>query len=178
MIDEIKTNLTQAVEHLQEEIKGLRTGRANPSLVENIAVNVYGSDMPMNQVANISTPDASSIVIEPWDKNVMQEVEKAIKESDIGLNPANEGERIRISLPPMTEERRDELEKVVNDKVEEAKISIRNTREGALKKLKDADESEDEEERMKEEIQKEVDSANTEIEKIGDTKKEEVRSIG
>jgi len=163
-----------AIRHLQDELKNIRSGRANPAIVEELKVESYGAQTPLNQLASISAPDASSIVIEPWDKNILSAIEKAVQESDIGIQPVNEGEKIRLSLPPLTEERRQDLVKIVSDKTEEAKISIRNVREDALKNVKNDELSEDDEEREKEDIQKIVDKANDEVEKIAETKKEDI----
>ncbi len=171
------SQLKEVVAHLHTELKNIRTGRAAPSLVEEITVEAYGSRTPMKHIGNIVAPDASSITIEPWDKSLLSAVEKAIRESDLGLAPANEGERIRLKLPPLTEERRGELVKVVKEKVEEAKISVRNHREAALKDLKNQELSEDDEKRERDEIQKLVDTSNKTIEAAGEEKTTELMNM-
>jgi ribosome recycling factor len=177
MNKEFEAQLKEVTNHLDLELKNIRTGRAAPSLVEEITVEAYGSRSPMKHIANIVTPDASSITIEPWDKSLLAYVEKAIRESDLGLAPANEGERIRLKLPPLTEERRAELVKVVKEKVEEAKISIRNHRESILKDLKAKKLSEDDEKHERDEVQKLVDTTNKAVETAGEQKTNELMNM-
>lgn len=177
MNKDFSSQLSEVVSHLELELKNIRTGRATPALVEEISVEAYGARSPMKHVGNIVAPDASSITIEPWDKSLLSAVEKGIRESDLGLAPANEGERIRLKLPPLTEERRTELVRVVKDKVEEAKISIRNHREAALKDVKNQKLSEDEQEREEKEIQKLVDETNKKVEAAGQEKTEELMNM-
>lgn len=172
-----ESKMKEAVSHLELELKNIRTGRATPSLVEEIMVESYGAQSPMKHIGNIVAPDATSITIEPWDKSLLAAIEKAIRESDLGLAPANEGERIRLKLPPLTEERRGELVKVVKEKVEESKIAIRNHREAALKELKGEELSEDDEKRGREEIQKMVDVANKQVETAGEAKTTELMNM-
>lgn len=169
--------LKEVMNHLEAEMKNVRTGRATPALVENIMVEAYGSMSPMKQLANIVAPDGASITIEPWDRSLLGTAEKAIRESDLGLAPTNEGERIRLKLPPLTEERRTELARVIKEKVEEAKISVRNHREAALKEIKNQELSEDEQKAAKEEVQKHVDGANKTIEALGEAKTTELMNM-
>ena len=177
IVKECEDGLQTTVAHLEGELSGLRTGRAHPGMVETVLVDAYGVKTPVNQLANVTAPDAMSLVIEPWDKGVMAHIDKAIRESDLGLSPVNEGERIRLKLPQLTEERRKEIAKVVSEKVEEAKISIRNHREEAHKALKRAEPSEDEEARLKNEIQKLVDRYNEKVEEVGSAKTQEVLNV-
>ncbi|TES97887.1 ribosome recycling factor, partial [Patescibacteria group bacterium] len=119
-IKEIKPQLESALAHFEEGLGALRTGRANPSLVEGVSVDCYGTKTPLKQIANVHAPDARSIVVQPWDKSNLKAIEKAISESELGLTCQNDGEAIRVNLPDLTEERRKELTKVLNQKIEEA----------------------------------------------------------
>lgn len=128
--------MDKAVAHLAQELLRVRTGKANPALLEGIFVEVYGSNMPLNAVANITTPDARTLVIQPWDKTTLRAIETAIINSHLGLNPGNDGDLIRIALPPLTEERRKDLVKLAKQMAEEAKVSIRNARRDANERIK------------------------------------------
>ncbi len=174
---EFDSQLAEVIAHLEGELKNIRTGRATPGLVEDVTAEAYGSRMPLKQLANIVAPDGSSIIIEPWDKSLMGAVEKGIRESDLGLAPTNEGERIRLKLPPLTEERRGELVKVVNEKIEESKISVRNHREAVLKDLKAQELSEDEDRRERDVVQKAVDATNKKIDELGAAKTAELMNM-
>lgn len=132
IIAQAKESMQKSISHLSDEMGSIRAGRANTSLLNNIVVNAYGSNMPLNQTANVSTPDARTIMIKPWDKTLLEEVEKAIMASNIGLTPQNDGEQIRLNIPPLTEERRKELVKQVKALGENAKVSIRNVRRDAI----------------------------------------------
>ncbi|MDP2683855.1 MAG: ribosome recycling factor [bacterium] len=181
IINEKNFKFDDAIKHFKNELTQIRTGRANPSLVENIRVDYYGTKTPLNQMANISAPDPKSLLIQPWDSNVIKEIEKSIQNSDLGLNPVNEGNQLRIPIPPLTEERRKELAKIVNEKSENARISIRNIREEIWKELKelknDGDISEDEMFSQQKELQKVVNENNSLIKEITEKKEEEVLSI-
>jgi len=131
-IGEAKDSMNKSVSHLEDELSTIRAGRANTSLLKNINVESYGSMMPLNQTANVSTPDARTIMIKPWDKAMLEEIEKAIMKSNIGLTPQNDGEQIRLNIPPLTEERRIDLVKQVKGLGENAKVSIRNARKDAI----------------------------------------------
>lgn len=176
-----KPNFEKAVEHLKNELNSIRTGRATPTLVENLIVDYYGTKTPLIQLASISIPDPKSIVIQPWDRNSTKDIEKAIQISSLGINPVNEGTIIRIVIPPLTEERRGELVKLANKKTEEAKISIRNIREEMWKELKNQEKegkiSEDELFLTQKELQKIVDEFNEKIKEISEKKEEEINTI-
>jgi len=167
MISEIKKDarvrMGKSLESLRHELAKIRTGRAHPSLLEHVHVDYYGSDVPIGQAANVAVEDARTLSVTPWDKSMVQAIEKAILTSDLGLNPNTAGQVIRIPLPPLTEERRVELGKVVHHEGENAKIAIRNIRRDAnhhLKELlKDKDISEDNERRAEGEIQNLTDDA-------------------
>ncbi|KRP06346.1 MAG: ribosome-recycling factor, partial [Sphingobacteriales bacterium BACL12 MAG-120802-bin5] len=136
--EEAREHMQRSVDHLESELVKVRAGRANVNMLEGIKVNYYGAPTPIHQVANISTPDARSITIQPWEKNIIGEIEKAILAANIGLTPQNNGEMVRLNLPPMTEERRRELVKNVKHLGENAKVTIRNARKEAndhIKKL-------------------------------------------
>ena len=181
IIDDKKIQFENAIQHLKNELKQIRTGRANPVLVVNLSIEYYGTKTPLQQLANINIPDPKSIIIQPWDKNSLKDIEKAIHDSPLGLNPINEGNTIRLPLPPLTEERRKELSKVVNEKVEQAKISIRNVREEIWKNIKeqknDGKISEDEMYGQQKELQKKVEEHNDIIKKIGQEKEIEIMTI-
>ena len=162
MLNEIKQDAQQrmhkSVEALRHELQRLRTGRASTALVEHLKVNYYGSDVPISQVANIAIADARSLTITPWEKNMVQAVEKSILASDLGLNPTTAGTVIRINLPPLTEERRREMSKHVSHEGENAKVAIRNIRRDAMhhvkELLKDKKITEDEERGAETDVQK------------------------
>ena len=180
-LNEVKQNMQKAVEALEQELRGLRVGRANPALVENIEAVVYGSKMPISQLATINTADAHLITIHPWDKTALQEIVKAINEANIGLNPIADGDIIRVPIPPITEERRLELVKSLGLLIEESKVQIRQVRKdflGQVKRAKDAKEiSEDEEARHKKQVQGVVDEFNKTIEKVMEEKKSDLMTV-
>ena len=162
MIDELKKEasqkMTKSMESLSNNLSKIRTGRAHPSILDTITVEYYGQEVPLNQVANIKIEDAKTLQLNVWEKNVIKEVEKSIISSDLGLNPAVSGNLIRIPLPPLTEERRKELVKLVKQEGENCKVSVRNIRRDANNKLKqllkEKSISEDDEKRSEEDIQK------------------------
>lgn len=166
---------------LIHEFSTVRTGRASGALFERIHVDAYGSSMPLNQVANIKSPDAHSVVIEPWDKSVIGAIEKAIQSSDLGLNPSNDGVLIRISFPPLTEERRRELAKLCKGYAEEARIGVRNIRRDANQKLekleKDHEVSEDDVTRAEKEVQKLTDATIAKIDESLKRKEAEIMEV-
>ncbi|CAM8641683.1 Frr Ribosome recycling factor [Burkholderiales bacterium] len=173
--------MARSLESLKTNLSKIRTGRAHPGLLENIEVDYYGSPTPLSQVANLTLIDARTIGVAPWEKKMVAVVEKAIRESDLGLNPANSGDLIRVPMPPLTEERRKELTKVVKSEGEEAKVAIRNIRRDAneqLKKgVKDKLISEDDERRAQEDIQKLTDRFVAEIDKIVTQKESEIMTV-
>lgn len=136
VLDETSQQMEKSVSHLQQELIRVRTGKANPALLDGIMVEAYGSMMPLSSVANITTPDARTLVVQPWDKSTLRDIETAIINSSLGLNPGNDGEIIRINLPPLTEERRKDLLKLAKAMGEEAKVAIRNVRRDANERIK------------------------------------------
>ena len=137
VFDRATDKMTKTVESLLHEYAGIRAGRANPAVLDKIAVDYYGVPTPIGQMAAVSVPDARSLLIQPWDKSSLKEIEKAIQASDIGLNPQNDGSSIRLNFPPLTEERRKELVKTVSKYAEEAKVAIRSIRRDSIEKLKE-----------------------------------------
>ncbi len=184
-IPEIKKNaehkMNASLEALKANLAKVRTGRANPALLDTVHVEYYGSMLPLSQVANLSLLDARTIGVAPWEKGMGAKIEKAIRESDLGLNPASQGDLIRVPIPAMTEERRKELTKVVKGEGEQAKIAIRNLRrdanEQAKKLVKDKLASEDDERRCQEEIQKLTDRMITEVDKVVASKEQDIMAI-
>ncbi|WP_128894209.1 ribosome recycling factor [Longirhabdus pacifica] len=161
MAESVKKNaverMDKAIAALKKELTSLRAGRANPSILDRIEVDYYGATTPLNQLANISTPDARSLLIQPWDKSSLPLIEKEILKSDLGLTPSNDGTNIRITIPQLTEERRNELVKLTKKIGEEGKVAIRNIRRDsndAIKKLEKTEITEDESRRYQEEVQK------------------------
>jgi len=170
-----------AVDHLHQEFAKIQTGRANPALVEGLMVESYGTKMPLKSLANITIPDAHSIAIQPWDRGQIANVEKAIRESSLGLNPMNNGLAIHLNLPPLTEERRKELVKVVGKYAEEAKITLRNARHEALDSLKELEKNKEIGEDLlltnEKEVQRHVDELNLQIEESAKKKEKEVMTV-
>jgi ribosome recycling factor len=181
----IKTNADQkmqkSIETLKANLAKVRTGRAHPGLLDSVMVDYYGSPTQLSQVANVTLIDARTIGVQPWEKKMMTVIEKAIRESDLGLNPASQGDLIRVPTPPLTEERRKEMVKLVKNEGEDAKIAIRNIRRDAnenLKKMvKDKECSEDDERRGQEDVQKLTDKFVVEVDKLLADKEKEVLTV-
>ncbi|WP_028229253.1 ribosome recycling factor [Paraburkholderia ferrariae] len=184
-VADIKKGVEQKMQRSIEAFKGdlakIRTGRAHTGLLDHIQVDYYGSPVPISQVANLTLVDARTIGVQPWEKKMVQAVEKAIRESDLGLNPATHGDMIRVPMPALTEERRKELTKIVKSEGETAKVAVRNLRRDAneqLKKLvKDKEISEDDERRAGDDVQKLTDRFVTEIDKLVQTKEAEIMTV-
>lgn len=181
VLDEVRERMEKSVEALQDDLKAIRTGRASPALVERLTVEYYGTPTALNQMASIAVPEPRLLVIRPWDPSALDEIERAILKSDLGLTPMNDGKLIRLSVPRLTEERRRELVKVVGRRVEEARVSIRNLRRDGLRDLKEFEDakiiSEDDFYRGKDEIQELTDSFIVKIDEVGKRKEEEVMEI-
>jgi ribosome recycling factor len=143
IIDNAELNMMSSINHLETELAKIRAGKANPIMLKGISIEYYGNMTPLNQVASISTPNAQTISIQPWEKDLLEEIEKSIINSNLGLNPVNNGESLLINIPPLTEERRMELTKLAKSESESAKVSIRNTRKDANNKIKGLDISDD-----------------------------------
>lgn len=184
-IADIKKNAEQkmlkSIESFKGELAKIRTGRAHPGILDQVQVDYYGSMVPISQVANVTLMDARTISVSPWEKGMGAKIEKAIRESDLGLNPSSQGDLIRVPMPPLTEERRKELTKVVKGAGEDAKVAVRNLRrdanEQAKKMLKDKLITEDDERRAQDEVQKLTDKAIAEIDKLVQAKEAEVMAV-
>ncbi len=173
-------NMEKAVSYLDTELSRIRAGKANIHLLDGIQVDYYGTPTPLNQVSSISTPDAKTLAIQPWEKNMIAPIEKAIMASNIGLTPVNNGELIRINIPPLTEERRLQLVKQVKHEGETAKVSIRNSRRDAndeIKSLQKEGLPEDTAKKSEIDIQKMTDDFNARVDKIVETKEKEMLTI-
>ncbi|HUF53426.1 MAG TPA: ribosome recycling factor [Dehalococcoidia bacterium] len=180
-ISSADARMNGAVDALRHELATIRTGRASTGLVEHLKVSYYGAPTPLNQLATISTPDPKMIMIQPFDKAALGEIEKAIQKSDIGLNPSNDGNVIRLAIPPLTEERRKDLAKQVKARTEEARVAIRNVRRDVhdhLRKIEhDHEISQDELHRSEGELQKVTDRHVAEVDRLGEEKEQEVLTI-
>lgn len=180
-LKDIQRRMKGAVEVLRQEFGGLRTGRASTSLVEPVTVDAYGSQMPLNQVASVSVPEPRMLTVQVWDKGMVKAVEKAIREAGLGLNPQTEGNVIRLPIPDLSEERRQELTKVAAKYAEQARVSIRNVRRDGmdlLKRLeKDGDISQDEHRRFEKDIQKMTDDTIAEVDQALATKDKEIMQV-
>jgi ribosome recycling factor len=173
--------MARAVEAMERDFQGIRTGRASTSLVERIHVEYYGTQTPLNQLAGISVPEAHQIVIQPWDRGVLGAIEKAIIKSDIGLNPQVDGTVVRLNIPPLTEERRKEIVRVVHKRMEEARVEIRNLRREAADALKreerEGDVGADEAHRQHDQVQRLTDRFIADVDRLGEAKEEEVLAV-
>lgn len=176
-----ETKMAKSVEALKNELQKIRTGRAHPGILDQVHVEYYGSMVPLSQVANLSLLDARTISVQPWEKAMASKIEKAIRESDLGLNPASQGDLIRVPMPALTEERRKELTKVARGEGEDAKVAVRNLRRDAneqLKKLlKDKTITEDDERRAQDDIQKLTDRTIAEIDKTVQAKEADILAV-
>ena len=175
---EAEVRMEKCVEFLKTEFRGMRTGRANPGLVENIKVNYYGAPTPLKQLANIGAPDPSLLAIRPFDPTVIGEIEKAILKSDIGISPASDGKVLRLAIPPLSEERRKQLVSKAKSATEDAKVSIRNIRRDANKKIEDVDGvSEDDARSAKDEVQELTKKYEGQASSLVDKKTEELMEM-
>jgi ribosome recycling factor len=185
MLEDIKkdaiTRMTKCVQNFQADTRKLRTGRAHPSLVEHLKVDYYGSETPLNQVANIAVEDGRTLVISPWEKSVVQAIEKAIFKSDLGLTPMTAGTVIRIPMPPLTEERRRDITKVMKQDAENARVAIRNVRRDVMQEVKEALKekmiTQDEEKKAEQDIQKLTDKYIAEVEVVMQAKEKEIMQV-
>lgn len=180
-IHEAEEKMKKSLELLRKEYATLRAGRANPAILDKIQVEYYGTPTPLNQLANISAPEPRLLTIQPWDKSVIGQIEKAILKSDLGLNPSNDGNIIRIAIPQLTQERRVELVKVVRKKAEETKVSIRNVRRDTNDKIKSLEKSkvvsEDEAKKGQDDAQKMTDKYIKEVDRVLEVKEKEIMEV-
>ncbi len=180
-IADAKDKMAKAVDHTRSEFAGLRTGRATPALVENLRVEVYGSETPLKQLAGFSVPEARMLVIQPYDKSTLKDIEKAIQNSDLGINPSNDGAIIRLAFPPLTQDRRKELVKIAKQKAEEGKVTVRNVRRDVRKELeslqKEGDLTTDDLERAEKDLDKVTADFVAEIDKALSHKESELLEV-
>jgi ribosome recycling factor len=173
-LQDANRRMAQAVEHLKRELSSVRTGRATPSLVESVLVDYYGTPTPMNQLSTITAPEAQLLVIQPWDKQAIRDIEKAILKSSLGLNPSNDGVIVRVPIPPLSQERRQELVKSLGRTVEESRVAVRNVRRDAVDKVRSMERnklvSQDESKRAQDQLQKMTDTHIASIEQVWNTK--------
>lgn len=176
-----ETKMEKAIEALRRDLATIRTGRAQPGLVEHLKLDYYGVPTPLNQVATVTVPEARLLVIQPYDRNAISTIEKAILKSDLGLTPSSDGRVIRLPIPQLTEERRKDLIKMVHKKVEEGRVSLRNLRREASEELRDMEKkkeiSEDDLKRAQEQLQKLTDGHMAEVDKVGQQKEADLREI-
>lgn len=181
LFDDAERRMKKAVDSLKQDLSSLRTGRANASLLDRIQVEYYGAQTPINQVATISVPEARLLVIQPWDRKLLTDIEKAIQRSDLGINPTNDGQVIRLAIPQMSEERRRDLVKSLHKKLDEHKVAIRNVRRDVQDKLRDREKkkevSEDELKRSTDKLQKLTDRYIDDMDKVGKTKETEILEV-
>ena len=179
-LEETKESMEKSVEHFKAELSKIRAGKANPSMLKGVNVDYYGAPSPLEHVATINTPDAQSLMIRPFEKAMLEEIEKAIINSNLGLSPQNDGENIRINLPPLTEERRTELVKQAKSEAENGKVSIRNVRKETndmLKQLQKDGAPEDEIKKAEDDVQKITDSFSAQIDDILSNKEKDIMTI-
>ncbi len=185
MIDQVyettERKMRRAVEVLQHDLSALRTGRASPALLEKVQIDAYGTNMPLNGVASISVPEPRLLVIQPWDKKMLPAIEKAIQKSDLGLTPSSDGSVVRLNIPPLNEERRRDLVKMVHKRVEEARVAVRNCRRDAVDDLRKAEREqhipEDQVKRAQDRLQKLTDEMIKQVDEVGRRKEGEVMEI-
>ena len=177
IIEACKESMSNSIDHLERELLNIRAGKANPSMLSNVKVEYYGSLTPLSQIANIGTPDSQTISIQPWEKDKLQDIEKAIMAANLGFNPMNNGESVIISIPPLTEERRKELVKISKIEVENAKVSVRNARKEANNEIKNTEVSLEQKAISEEDIQKLTNNFIEKIDKIYTVKEKEILSV-
>jgi ribosome recycling factor len=178
---EAESRMKGAVQALEEDLAGIRTGRASPALVEKLPVEYYGTQTPLLQLASINVPEPRSLMIRPFDASSLKAIERAIRTSDLGLTPNNDGKAIRLNLPPLTEERRRDLVKVVHNRVEEARVAVRNVRRDSIKDLREFEQekliSEDDRNKGEAELQKITDRFIAEVNGVGERKEKEILEV-
>jgi ribosome recycling factor len=179
-LDEAKTLMQHSVEHVQQEFRKIRAGKASPNMLDGLMVPYYGNPTPINQVASVTTPDARTIMVKPWEKNLLGELERAIINSDLGLNPQNDGEVIRLNIPPLTEERRIQLVKQAKHEAENGKVSVRNVRKDTkdqIHELLKDHVSEDEVKRGEDKVQELTDQFTNQIDDLFQSKEKEIMTV-
>jgi len=178
ILDSMRESMDAAIKHLEKQFVNIRAGKASPAMLGSVMVDYYGSQTPLNQVANVNTPDGRTITVQPWEKNMLQEVEKGIMNANVGLNPMNNGDYIIINVPPLTEERRKNLSKQAKAEAEDAKVGIRNARKDANNEIKDLeDASEDLKSNAEIDVQQITDRYVKNVEEIYDIKETEIMTV-
>jgi ribosome recycling factor len=177
ILDAAKEHMQDAIEHLKRELANIRAGKASPMMLKGVHVDYYGSQTPLAQVANINTPDAQTISVQPWEKNMIPEIEKGIMVANLGFNPMNNGESVIINVPPLTEERRKELVKAAKAEAESDKVSVRNARKEANNDIKKSDASEDEQKNAEITVQEMTDKFIKQIDEILKVKEAEIMTV-
>ena len=181
ILTDTNERMTKSIDALKRELSTLRTGRATPSLLDNIHVDYYGTSTPLNQLASVSAPDAQAIIIQPWDKGSIQDIEKSLSTSDLGFNPSNDGNQITVPIPPLTQERRFEMVRLLKKKIEDGKVSVRNVRRDSVERLRKLEKeksiSQDDSRRGQDQIQKSTDSYTKLIDDISKAKEDEITQV-
>ena len=181
VLADVDRKMDRTIEALRRDLNTIRTGRATPSLVENITVDYYGVPTPLKQIASISAPDARAIMVQPWDKQAMREIEKSLQKSDMGFNPSNDGNNITVPIPPLNQERRLDLVRLLKRKIEDGKVSIRNVRRDGQDSLRKMERekaiSQDQNRRAQEQLQKATDNHTKAIDQVGIAKESEIMQV-
>ena len=181
VLKEVDRKMDLAIDALRRELNSLRTGRATPALIENVSIDYYGVPTPLKQIASISAPDARAIMVQPWDKQSMREIEKSLMRSDMGFNPSNDGNMITVPIPPLNQERRQDMVRLLKRKLEEGKVSVRNVRREGLEHLrkleKDKSISQDQNRRAQEQLQKATDGHTKTVDEVGAAKETEIMQV-
>lgn len=181
ILAETERKMDNSIAALKRELGTIRTGRATPALIENVQVDYYGVATPLNQIASISAPDARVIMVQPWDKQALREIEKSLLKSEMGFNPSNDGNIITVPIPPLTQERRQELVRLLKRKLEEGKVSIRNVRRDGVETLRKLERekaiSQDENHRSQDQLQKATDAHVKTVDEVGSSKETEIMQV-
>ncbi len=181
VLEQVGHKMDRAIDSLKRDLNTLRTGRATPSLIENVSVDYYGVPTPLKQIASISVPDARAILVQPWDKQSLREIEKSIMKSEMGFNPSNDGNMITVPIPPLNQERRQDMVRLLKRKLEDGKISVRNVRREGLENLRkmerDKTVSQDQNRRSQEQLQKMTDEHTKAIDQVGAAKEVEIMQV-
>jgi len=181
ILADVDRKMDQSIEALKRDLNTLRSGRATPSLIENVSVDYYGVATPLKQIASISAPDASAILVQPWDKQALREIEKSLMKSEMGFNPTNDGNNITVPIPPLNQERRQELVRLLKRKIEDGKVSIRNVRRDGVESLRKMERdkliSQDQSHRAQDQLQKATDSHTKVADQVANAKEAEIMQV-
>lgn len=181
VLADVERRMNRAIEALERELATLRTGRATPSLIENVSVEYYGTPTPLKQIASISAPDARAIMVQPWDKQALRDIERSLMRSELGFNPSNDGNVITVPIPPLNQERRQELVRLLKRKIEDGKVSVRNVRRDGLESLRKLERdkaiSQDQNRRSQDQLQKTTDAFIKNIDQVSTAKEAEIMQV-